>query len=201
MAFSRSAQLGDAPEPCAARQGLKYRYKCIVRTVWHGQGSELNRRYLPLRAHRIFQQELSQQTRNFPNFFRGHSLAVTVAPASAPKLSAAEGKDTKGKERAKKVVKADGPKRTTHLNSTRTSSIFSFTTKLPARRRCQTSCPPKPSTRCPSDAASSHRSLHPPSIHPPIPPDHAFRSTLERYLLAPFDPCLPTCRPKSLLCL
>lgn len=64
------------PQPCRVPSTGTLR---IGTTHWRGQGSELSRRYLPLRAHRIFQQELSQQTRNFPNFFRGHSLAVTVA--------------------------------------------------------------------------------------------------------------------------
>lgn len=50
----------------------------IGTTHWRGQGSELNRRYLPLRAHRIFQQEPSPTDQELPQLFqrslsRGHS--------------------------------------------------------------------------------------------------------------------------------
>lgn len=39
-------------------------------THWRGQGSELDRRYLPLRAHRIFQQELSPTDQELPQLFQ-----------------------------------------------------------------------------------------------------------------------------------
>lgn len=205
---SPSAQLGDALAPCAALQGPKYRYTAHWHDPLARQGSELNRRYLPLRAHRIFQQELSQQTRNFPNFFRSHLPAVTAAiqpealqlPAQRRRKTGRERDEQRERGQSRRAwefqrtennlllyyqdtisASASSPdqKLLTHLNPVSTAGIH-------LSHRC---CPSP--AHCP--VASISPSPRPSTLSHPTRP--RFSSTPDRYFLPLTPACPPVCSP------